>query len=127
MSDREQDAKPVRTVLLELGSRAGLGQRSTLVRVYVERGRVWLQFPTTENPRAKRSWPDSKQARDLAKRTAKEFHSKVGEQPIAAPITLQELWNEFVISEFPVLRPRTQALYQDGWDRFAKYLTPRFL
>jgi integrase len=125
VTSNESDPKPGREApreeLYKNGTRATRVHPSTLVRVYVERGRVWLQYPTAANRRAKRSWPDSKASRKFALTAAREVLVKLSGQTMSEDMTLNNLWEKYTKGHLRNRRERTKELYAEGWKHFVDF------
>lgn len=84
------------------------------VRVYLEGDLVRVRW-RQDGRRITKSWPDTTENRQTAKAYA-EGVSLERDRPVSRiPLNLRQLWEKYVESEFPHLRPNSQRLYLEHW------------
>lgn len=102
------------------GVKGRLGKRGAMVRGFIEKGLVRVQWGS---PRKTESWPDTPEnrARAIA------YGEGVIEQltapatpaaPTFEPIDLRGLWDRYALAEFDGLRVRSRDNYKKRWAKF---------
>ncbi len=89
-------------------------------------GRVWVQW-YKDGLRHVKIFPRTTEGRAEAKAWAKGFADQRGQPEPSRALTLRELWRRYAEAEFPHLRPRTQQLYREHWDRWELFLGRGFI
>lgn len=100
------------------------GRRGAWVRVFLEKGHelVRVQWKTPGAGIGTESWPNTKENVAIAKAWAEGKASTVLRGDVDLPrekLTLARLWQLYAEANFPHLRPRTKALYQENFRRWA--------
>ena len=107
---------------------ASYGPKNRTVRVFRERKGL-VRVSWYDGRRFVKSWPDTSEGRAEAKAWAKGF-AESREQygaPVSVRLSLRALWERFAEGEFPHLRPRTQQLYREHWDKWELFLGREFM
>jgi len=104
---------------------ATYGARGSQVRVFVERGGDLVRVQWRERGIVRtKSWANTTAGVKDARAWAKAF-ADTRDRPSAAVvnrITLREMWDAYVVAEFPHLREKTKVNYSErwaDWERFA--------
>ncbi len=112
-----------------------LGERGNLVRLFLEtRGkgkRAEQRYVVQWGPKTARqqeSFPATKEGKLEAEGFLKGFNAeaKTPDEP-RAPLSVRELWQEYLTAEAQHLRPNTLRLYRDAWRTFEQFITPSFI
>ena len=102
--------------------KGGYGRRGCRVSLRIEAGRIEARWRVA-GERKQRSWPDTAAHRREAIAWAEAFARAREErqQPVDL-LSVAKLWERFCEAEFPQLRPRTIAFYQDSWKFWALFV-----
>lgn len=106
---------------------ASFGSSRGKIRVYVQGELVRVRW-RQGGKRLTKSWPNTAANRKTAKAygggVALERDRPFQKKP---PLTLRQLWEKYIESEFPNLRPNSQRLYREHWVKWEAMWSRNFL
>lgn len=99
---------------------ARYGRHGKTVAVFTDGERIvarWMQ----NGRRKKKTWDDTRANRTEAKVWAERF-AQARTSRMVEPIRTDQLWERYVIAEFPLIRPKTRQLYGDHWKKWQAFV-----
>lgn len=94
-----------------------IGPSRATVRGFTEGDLMRVQWRVRGKP-VIQSWPNTAAGRKEARAFAEGLLLERTTPKQSAPLSLREVWDAFVLAEFPHLRPTTRKLYTEYWRRW---------